>query len=73
MCSNVWSTKLILIKHRVVVMTADDASDVDVAANSKTWTFHTHLQPDSTDLNNTQNQCERFNIWTNVKYGYGVE
>ena len=32
MCSHAWPIKLILIEHKVVAMTVDDASDMDVAA-----------------------------------------
>lgn len=32
-CVQVWSIKLILIEHKVVVMTVDDALDVNIAAN----------------------------------------
>ena len=32
MCSHAWPIKLILIEHKVVAVTVDKASDMDVAA-----------------------------------------
>ena len=32
MCSHTWPIKLILIEHKVVAMTVDNASDMNVAA-----------------------------------------
>ena len=46
MCSRVWALKLIQIDYKVVAMTTDDASDVNVAAKKpqilKCGTF-THI------------------------------
>lgn len=47
MCSHPWPLKLILIKHKVVAMAVNSASNVDIAAKKL-------LQPSSTDLHSHQ-------------------